>query len=153
MDNCKSYNELKSAKSCVICGRPFFQTRGHKIIAQKLRGISFSDRYIAGGSPDKQFYSQPLNDTKTEFMVFWGEVGFWSNDSMKRAIETYKKNTHPYFCSYCGKRTCSLCGKPLMLPVGSDYLTIDDRHCHSPILGVNVPCINPSCKNYFRNTL
>ena len=117
------------------------------IVSQKARGLGFSDTPIGGGGKKKQYRSIPLNEGRIEFMVFWGEVGFWSQTSMEKAIEMHHNNLHPWFCSYCGNRTCSICGAPLKSPVGSDYLTIKGEMFHNPILGVKIPCSNLKCKS------
>lgn len=142
MNSCLPNKELKPADSCVICGRSW-SVAGNMIVSQNARGVGLSGTPIGGGGKKKQYKSLPLNHTRTEFMVFWGEAGFWNDTSMQKAVEVYLRNRHPWFCSYCGKRTCSVCGEPLILPVGSDYIHINGNYTHSPLLSVNVGCSNP----------
>lgn len=151
MNSCKPFRELKPAETCIICGRSRVEA-GNMIVSQKARGLGFSDTPIGGGGKKKQYRSIPLNEDRTEFMVFWGEVEFWTEEAMVRAKNMYLNHQHPYFCSHCGQRVCSICGESLASPVESDYLTTDGKCHHSPLLGVNIPCTNPQCKNFKGNS-
>lgn len=142
-----NYEFFSPSNNCVICNRTQLEA-GSMIVSQTLRGIGFSDKYVGGGSEDKRYVSFPLNHEKSNYIVFWGEVGFWSKGAMKRAKIQYLNSEHPWFCSYCGKRTCSKCGKPLKSPVGSDYITINGECYHSPLLPANPSCINKNCSNF-----
>lgn len=147
MNNCKPFKELIPADTCVICGMSQAKA-GNMIVSQNARGLGFSDTPIGGGGKKKQYRSLPLNNDRTEFTVFWGEVEFWSQTSMQKAVEVYHQNKHPWFCSYCGKRTCSNCGEPLVSPLGSDFFNIKGELLHAPILMMKIRCINLLCEKY-----
>ncbi len=139
--------QIIPASHCVICGLHSNQS-GNMIIEQKARGFSFDISPINGGNKDKRYISIHLNESKSQFMVFWGEDGFWQENAMHRAIKIYSSGKYPWFCSYCGKRVCSKCGSALASPVGSDFISNTGFIVHSPLLGVQIPCTNPMCNNY-----
>jgi hypothetical protein len=118
-----------------------------------MRGVGFSAQHVGGGHKNTPYVSRPVNESKNLFMVFWGEVGFWSDDTMSKAVEMYHDGQHPYICSYCGMRTCSVCGHPLMSPVGSDYMSDDVSVSHAPILPAKIPCMNETCLNAYKGKI
>ncbi len=147
MTECLKDKLILPASHCVICSLPSHQS-GNMIIEQKARGFSISLSPINGGNNNKRYISLHLNESKSQFMVFWGEDGFWQIDAMLRSIELYSSGNYPWFCSYCGKRVCSKCGSALTSPVGSDFISNTGVIVHSPLLGVQIPCTNPMCDNY-----
>lgn len=148
MNQCETRTGLKPGTHCVLCRRSFQETGGHRIVSQKARGIGFSDRPIGGGNDKNRNTCIHLQGGNEAYIVFWGEDAFWNDEAIKRAISMYDKNEHPYLCSSCAKRTCSICGAPLKQPVGSTYHTDDGEMLHAPVLGVKVGCQNPDCENY-----
>ncbi|MCW3789358.1 hypothetical protein [Plebeiibacterium sediminum] len=147
MIECSKDKQILPASHCVICGLPSYQS-GNMIIEQKARGFCFSRSSIKGGNKDKRYISLHLNESKSQYMVFWGEDSFWQENAMHRAIKIYSSGKLPWFCSYCGKRVCSKCGCALASPVGSDFISNTGFIVHSPLLGVQIPCTNPMCDNY-----
>jgi len=74
---------------------------------------------------------------------------------MKQKIERNKSRIYIYkyelvlpYISIYGERTCSVCGSPIVSPMGSDVLYEDGSTAHSPVLAMNSSCINPSCEKY-----
>jgi hypothetical protein len=148
MGNCKLDTKLKPGTHCALCGKSYKETGGHRILGQQARGVGFSDRPIGGGNSKNRNICIPLEGNDGLFIVFSGPDGFWTDESMQRAIRMYHKNEHPYLCSSCAMRTCSKCGAPLRRPVGSTYHTDDGAMPHAPILGGKVGCQNPDCENF-----
>lgn len=135
---------------CVICGKTLAEVGGQRIIAQKLRGISTSNKFLGGGNPKYPHKSFKLNSSSTSplYLVIWGEVSIWSEASIQRAIDAFHNGKRSWFCQICGQRVCSTCGAPINYPMGSDVLKDDGASSHCGIFPFDPGCINPECRNY-----
>ena len=136
------------ADKCVICRKTIKEVGGTRITAQQSRGVVLLDEFLGGGDPERQYRSFKLKEDSDTYIVVWGENGFWSDDSVRRAVGAYRAGYHPWFCQVCGKRACRLCGAPINSPVGSDWIADSGCSRHSPILGCNPGCSNPRCSQY-----
>jgi len=136
------------ADKCAICGKTIDEVGGARIVAQQARGVALSDKYLGGGNPERPYRSFRLDEDSNTYVVVWGEVGFWSDANFQHAVETYRAGVRPWFCQVCGKRTCHLCGAPINVPVGSNWIGDTGCGAHSPLLGYDPGCSNPRCNLY-----
>ncbi len=146
MNHCES--ELNPGTHCALCGKPYAETGGHRILGQQWRGVGFSNRPVGGGNPKNRNICIPLEGENEFYIVFSGPDGFWTDEAMQRAIEMYHKKEYPYLCSSCAKRTCAKCGAPLKRPPGSTYMTDDGVVLHAQIAGGSLGCQNPACEDF-----
>ena len=141
-------NKLLPAPNCIFCNKSIEQIGGKRIVAQQLRGIKLSKKFQGGGNKDYPFQSFKLSDSSDNYVVIWGAKSLWTENRIKQAIELSKQNLHPWFCQKCGHRTCSKCGEPINMPLGSDVIYEDGDIRHVMLIGINPGCINPKCSNF-----
>lgn len=136
---------------CVICGKTLDEVGGRRIVAQHLRGITFSNKHLGGGNPEYPHKSFIINPEQSEesqmprYLVVWGEPSMWNEETIQRALDAVSRHKTPWFCQVCGKRTCPECGYPGAYPAGSDVLYDNGCSAHVAILPVNLRCINQNC--------
>lgn len=142
------------AKTCIFCNKTIEEVGGMRIVAQKIRGVKLSNRYIGGGDKNFPHKSIKLSYSPDIYMVFWGKPEKWNQKAVKSAKDAYQKGFQPWYCQICGERKCKVCGSPINYPMGSDI--VDDKGCisHIAIFPFDSGCINPKCikyKNKYRN--
>lgn len=136
------------AEACIFCNKTLKEVGGKRLIAQKLRGITLTNKKHGGGNKDFphqcfELFSEPLI-----YMDCWGEKKQWSDSAISSAKKAYLRGRRPWFCQICGERKCSECGSPINYPMGSDILYGNGCSSQAPIHPINSGCTNPNCNNY-----
>lgn len=148
MSNCPEEWCLPS-DCCVLCGRTLEDVGGGKrIIGQKLRGVTLTDRFQGGGNSEFPNKSVPLGDGTDRYLLVWGEPEQWTDEAIERARQEYLAGRRPWLCQLCGERKCSQCGWPINYPMGSDILHDSGCSTHIAIFPFDPGCINKQCKKY-----
>jgi len=148
-ETCRLIKHLVSLpdEQCVICGKTIEEVGGQRIASQPRRGIWFSPTYKGGGNPAAPHKSIKLNEAPL-YLVVCGEKEMWTDLAIERAVSSYRRGRRAWFCQVCGHRTCSTCGAPINLPMGSEILHTNGSITYCNIIPFNPGCINPACKNY-----
>jgi len=136
------------AEACVFCNKPLKDVGGKRLIAQKLRGVTLTDKKRGGGNKDFPHQCIKLFSDPLVYMDYWGEKEKWTDSAILSAKNSYLNGKRPWFCQICGERKCSECGSPINYPMGSDILYGNGCSSHAPILPFDPGCANPSCKKY-----
>lgn len=144
----EKYKGLLPSDRCVLCGKTLEETGGRRLVANKLRGICLSNKFKGGGDADYPYQSVKLDDSEVVYLLVWGEKEKWTLEAIARAKSEYLNGRRPWFCQVCGERTCSECGAPINLPMGSDVLSDNGCSSHVTIFPFDPGCINPECKKY-----
>lgn len=135
---------LLPAEHCVICEKSLEEIGGRRIVAQQVRGVFLSEKYLGGGDPDYPYQSFRMPGSSL-YLLVWGSRSMWSEDAVQRAINVFQRNKRPWFCQDCGNRICPECSFPVQYPVGSDVLYDDGCSTHIGMLPICPGCINPNC--------
>jgi len=136
------------ADNCVLCDKPFSEVGGRRLVAQQLRGVSLSNRFLEGGNKDYSMHSVKLFDHHEIYLLVWGEKIKWTAEAIERAKVAYLTGMRPWFCQCCGHRQCRVCNLPINYPMGSDVLNDVGCSSHIPVLPFDPGCSNQECKNY-----
>ncbi len=134
------------ADNCIFCNKALKEVGGSRIVSQKFRGVTISDKYQEG-TQEYPRHSYVLSMNPGNFLVVWGEKELWTEDRIEKAKDEYAKGKRSWFCQVCGNRVCKVCGYPFDNPMGSDIMDDDGRISHIPIFPVAVRCSNPKCKS------
>ncbi len=136
------------SKTCVLCDRTFEEVGGKRITAQQLRGVTLSNNYQGGANKDYPHQSVKLYDDLEIYVSVWGEKEKWTDKVIQKAREEYKTGYRPWFCQACAERTCSECGAPKNMPMGSDVLDGSGCSSHVAIFPVDPGCVDKNCPEY-----
>lgn len=141
-------NARLPSDKCVLCEKRLEDVGGKRIIAQQLRGLMLSSKYMGGGNSDYPYQSCKLHDDEDLYLVVWGEKEKWTLPAIKRAKEEFLNGRRPWLCQICAHRKCSECGSPINYPMGSDILYDNGCSSHVAIFPFDPGCINPDCDKY-----
>ncbi len=134
------------AQTCVLCDKTVEEVGGYRLVSQKLRGVSLSDKPIRRGKYSHQ--AVKLYDDLNVYMLVWGEPEKWTDSAIEKAKDEYKTGHKPWFCQVCGERKCSTCGAPINRPMGSDVLYASGCCSHLAIHPIDPGCVNKECSRY-----
>ena len=135
----KLLNEEWDFNLCIFCNKTIEQTGGKKIASSHFIKIFKSDKYLGGTDLKYPYKSFKISDE--QYITVKGKKSVFTAEVIEKVVSIFKSGNTPWYCQFCGNRTCSVCHSPSQYLHGVDLL--DGGHCG--VYPVAPGCVNTEC--------